>query len=87
VATAREKALKIQGTFTVESLRKHAEDAAAGDDKDKARRFWTWLSEIPGDPGKDALKRRDEVGTDRDPGPTNPKPRGEGKPLQSLDAR
>jgi hypothetical protein len=84
VARARETALKVQGTLTVEALRKNAEDAATDDDKEKARRFWTWLSEIPGEPSKDALRRRDEVGTDRDPGPATLGRSGEGKPRQSL---
>ena len=66
VATARRKALKIQGTLTVETLRKNAEDAALQDSKDEARRLWTWLSEIPGEANKEALKRRDEVGGAQD---------------------
>ncbi|WP_406696138.1 Matrixin [Singulisphaera sp. Ch08] len=62
VATARRKALEIQGTVTVERLRALAEAATSQDQKDEARRLWTWLSEIPGDASKDALKRRDEIG-------------------------
>jgi hypothetical protein len=61
VATARRKALKIQGALTIETLRKKAEDASSQDSKYKARRLWTWLSEIPGEASKEALKRRDEV--------------------------
>ncbi|SIO62351.1 hypothetical protein SAMN05444166_7020 [Singulisphaera sp. GP187] len=66
VATARRHALKIQGILTVDALREHAEEATSQDHKVEARRLWTWLSEIPGDASKDALRRRDEVGAAQD---------------------
>lgn len=66
VATARRKALTLPGTLTVETLRKNAGVAAAKDRNAEAHRLWTWLSEIPGDANKDALKRRDEFETSQE---------------------
>lgn len=72
VATARAKALTLDGTLTVESLRKTADEATDDDDEANGRRYRTWLAEIPGGPDAAGPKKRDaEAGTDRGPVPAN----------------
>lgn len=61
VATARRKARTLPGTETVASLRRNAEEAETQDRKAESRRLWTWLSEIPGEPSKEASERRAKV--------------------------
>jgi hypothetical protein len=59
VMTAREAARKTNGVATVAEVARQAEGAESAGDRDRARRLWTWLAEIPGD-GSVAARRQVE---------------------------
>ena len=51
VANAREKVLEYPGVATVTTLKAQAEEAEAQGNPARARKLWTWLSQIPGGEG------------------------------------
>jgi hypothetical protein len=58
---ARDRARSIRGARPVADLRREAEAVSERGDTATARRFWTWLSEIPGDQAREARRRLDEL--------------------------
>jgi hypothetical protein len=67
VETARRIARTIKGAATVAELRVRAEGAEKDGDRERARRLWTWLAELPGDASTEARRRLDELPTPEDP--------------------
>ncbi|HEX8199458.1 MAG TPA: Matrixin [Isosphaeraceae bacterium] len=57
VARARTKATQTRGAVAVADLRRRAEEASEEGDTARARRLWTWLSEIPGARAAEATRR------------------------------
>jgi hypothetical protein len=57
ITTARRNAQRRKGMVTITELTRQAEEAEGRGDRAVARRFWTWLSEIPGT-GADGARRR-----------------------------
>ena len=59
IGQARQIARTIPGAFDVDDLAKQAEAAAKKKDTDKARRYYTWLTEVPGTgPGAAEAKKQ-----------------------------
>jgi hypothetical protein len=61
VATARRIATTIQGAKGVGDLAREAETALREKNIEKARRLWTWLSEVPGEGAAIAKKKLENL--------------------------
>ncbi len=61
VGRARQVARTIPGAMAVDALTTAAGAAANSGDLAAARRYWTWLSEIPGDGAAEARRRLDAL--------------------------
>jgi hypothetical protein len=57
VKRARTGARRIAGMLPVGELRQQAEDATAKKEPSRARRLWSWLSELPGPEAAEAKRR------------------------------
>jgi hypothetical protein len=65
VKTARESARQAPGASSVAVVRQTAESAETAGDRDRARRLWTWLAEIPGTGAETARAHRDRLDSER----------------------
>jgi hypothetical protein len=63
---AREKARTIRGTQDVASLKGLAEEGVQQGEQSKARRYWSWLAEIPGAGAAEARERLEVASDPRD---------------------
>ncbi len=67
VERARNGARKISGVLTLDELQAAAEEATQNGDAARARRLWTWLSEIPGAEAEQARKRLESLDVSASP--------------------
>ncbi|WP_435021642.1 Matrixin [Tundrisphaera sp. TA3] len=69
IRTARDKARVLPGALPAPSLKADAEQSAAKGDMARSRRFYTWLSEVPGGDRDEALRLRDALPEPAPPAP------------------
>jgi hypothetical protein len=64
-AKARKGADRVKGTRPVAQIRVEAMDAEERGDREKARRLWSWLAEIPGDGAATARRALERLPAER----------------------